>query len=51
MCAGVPSLAAAHSAGPIPPAANGEFPHQPDVVLINRIAEPDPPPPRRLAFT
>ncbi|MCK1513797.1 hypothetical protein IVB22_14730 [Bradyrhizobium sp. 190] len=51
MCVGVPPFAAVQCAGLIPLAVDGEFPSQPDAVLTNRIAAPDPPPPRRLAFT
>ena len=51
MCAGVPPLAAVQCTGLIPPAVDDEFPPEPDAVLTSRIAAPDPPPPRRLAFT
>jgi hypothetical protein len=51
MCVGIPSLAAVQCTGLILPAVDDEFPPELNAVLTDRIAAPDPPPPRRLAFT
>lgn len=52
MCASVPPLAAAQCTGLIPPAVDDEAPAPvPDATLTSRIVAPDPPPPRRIAFS
>jgi hypothetical protein len=51
MCASISPLAAVQCTNLIPPAIDDEFSPEPAAVLTSRIAAPDPPPPRRLAFS
>lgn len=51
MCAGAPPLAAVQCTGLVHPVVHDEFRPEPDAVLTSRTVPPDPPPPKRLAFS